>query len=307
MTTHSNSSSLQTLSLSKFIKACFKGVGQIMFQDSAVVGIIFLFGISTHSLLMGLAAFVSSMIGTATAWILKFDRENLEKGIYGFSASLIGVALILFFQPVIIVKIAIVVGAIISSIFQHICFQKKLPVYTFPFVLLTWIALLILPLINPSLLEISDTNINLFGEWKYLGILFRPFGMVIFQSSMVAGVCFLIAILLKSPFAGIYAFIISNLLTLGSFFIFPSFSTEIIWGMFSFNSVLCVMVFTQKNGKGFLLSLFSSVISVFISFWMLRNNLIQLTFPFVLAVWITLFIDKAGNILYRKIKVPKGL
>lgn len=83
-----------------FVSRLFKGLGQIMLQDNPVTGMVFLAGICFGSVSMGVAALLAALTGTLTAIVLKFPSENINKGLYGFSAALTGVALILFFNPV---------------------------------------------------------------------------------------------------------------------------------------------------------------------------------------------------------------
>ena len=79
------------------VETVLKGIGQIMLQDSAWTGLLFLIAISYDSVLMGIAALVSTIVGTATAKILKFEDKNIKAGLYGFNATLIGVGLIFIF------------------------------------------------------------------------------------------------------------------------------------------------------------------------------------------------------------------
>src|SRR5690606_32183969 len=84
---------------SSFTNRLFKGFGQIMLQENAVTGMVFLAGICFGSVSMGVAALLAATTGTLTAIVLKFPSENINKGLYGFSAALTGVAFVLFFNP----------------------------------------------------------------------------------------------------------------------------------------------------------------------------------------------------------------
>lgn len=76
-----------------------KGLGQIMLQENPITGFLFLIGIFYGSFLMGVAALLATVCGTATALLLKYDKSEIDKGLYGFSAPLVGVALLLFLKP----------------------------------------------------------------------------------------------------------------------------------------------------------------------------------------------------------------
>ncbi|MDQ3291525.1 MAG: urea transporter, partial [Bacteroidota bacterium] len=67
-------------------------------------------------------------------------------------------------------------------------------------------------------------------------------------------------------------------------------AADINIGLFSFNSVLCAIAFTGNKPKDGLFVLIAIVLSVFIDVVMLKNKVNPLTFPFVLASWITLLV-----------------
>ena len=81
------------------IRGWLRGIGQVFFQENALTGACFLLGIAVSSPLMAIGAVVGSAIGTATAWVLKFDKAELSAGIYGFNSTLVGIATLFFFRP----------------------------------------------------------------------------------------------------------------------------------------------------------------------------------------------------------------
>src|SRR6516162_1959188 len=88
----------------------FRGIGQVFFQEHALTGALFALGIAVSSPLMALGAVVGTAIGTATAWILKYDKTELYAGIYGFNATLVGIATLFFFRPGAISVILLLAG-----------------------------------------------------------------------------------------------------------------------------------------------------------------------------------------------------
>jgi len=85
-----------------FFNTLLKGVGQIMLQENVLTGLLFFLGIFYGSNLMGLGAVLAVLAGTLTAKVFGYDKEETEQGLYGFSAVLVGVALMLFFKPIIL-------------------------------------------------------------------------------------------------------------------------------------------------------------------------------------------------------------
>jgi urea transporter len=59
------------MSLYQMIKVIFRGVGQVMFQNNALSGVLMLVGIGCNSLSMCLFALLGTTISTLTAIALK--------------------------------------------------------------------------------------------------------------------------------------------------------------------------------------------------------------------------------------------
>src|SRR5262245_21209643 len=80
-------------------KVVFRGIGQVFFQENALPGVCFVLGISLSSPLMAIGGVVGAVIGAATAKLLKLDQSEWLAGIYGFNATLVGIATLFFFRP----------------------------------------------------------------------------------------------------------------------------------------------------------------------------------------------------------------
>src|SRR6478736_2521344 len=139
-----------------------KGVGQIMLQNNQWTGLLFLAGIFYDSIIMGVAAVLAVVTGTLTAKILKYDSDEINMGLYGFSATLVGVALTFYFKATPAIWITIVIGSALATIIQHFFIAKKIPVFTFPFIVITWICLYLLNTIfheSPSVIHQTVTDL----------------------------------------------------------------------------------------------------------------------------------------------------
>ncbi|MES2419279.1 MAG: urea transporter [Bacteroidota bacterium] len=266
-----------------------KGIGQIMLQDNIWTGLFFLAGIFCGSSTMGLAAILAVVTGTYTAKLLKYPSDEINSGLYGFSATLVGVALIIYFQPTITIWLAIVIGSILATMIQHFFIVKKIPAYTFPFILVTWLCLFItykLPFLTEPPALTSDLLVN-----HQLSTLPLAFGQVIFQNSIWSGILFFAGVLINRPIAAIYALVAAAL----SGFIAYSLgepTKDIYLGLLSYNAVLCAITFAGKKIEDFVLALIAVVLAVIIMSLMRSMNLPALTFPFVLASWIVILLKK---------------
>lgn len=83
----------------EFMRQVLKGIGQIMLQNNALTGLLFVVGIAYSSITMAIGTLVATSSATFTAKLFKLNAANLKDGLYGFSAALVGVAFLLFFQP----------------------------------------------------------------------------------------------------------------------------------------------------------------------------------------------------------------
>lgn len=268
-----------------FAHTVSRGVGQIMLQENAATGLLFLIGVFYGSTLMGLAAILSACCGTITARLLAFDRSKIEKGFYGFSPALVGVALILYFEPVFIVWLAVIIGSIVSALLQHWFIKNKTPVFTLPFVLVTWVIIYFFQTlypIAPAVVSSPEPPSNL--DFSFA---FRGFGQVIFQGSVFAGAAFFLGVFIHSPRSAVYGLAGSGLA--GILALWFSAPVEAVGlGLFSYNAVLCAIAFAGNGARDWVWALISVILSVIFSMAMYRHELIQLTFPFVAATCICL-------------------
>lgn len=272
-----------------FISALFRGMGQIMLQENAWTGLLFLAAIFYSSPLMSAGAFIAVLSGTITAKLLKYDKDEIQQGLYGFSAALVGVALLLFYKPSLLVWIALIVASAVATIIQHFFIIKQIPVFTFPFVLVTWIVLLLFNkvlIVEPSAL-LNEPSIIVSNYF----FVFHGYGQVIFQSSLSVGIIFLIAVFINSPLAALYG--LAGGVMAGVFSVLLPVSIEsVALGLWSYNAVLCAIVFTGRKFVDILWMTVSVFLSVIIYFGMYKLNFVPLTFPFVAATVLTIEIKK---------------
>jgi urea transporter len=274
-----------------FIAPYLKGVGQIMLQDNIWTGVLFLAGIFIDSYIMGIAAVIAVVVGTLTARLLKFPEENINMGLYGFSATLVGVSMVTFFQPEPVIWIGIVIGSAAATIFQHFLISKKIPGFTFPFIAVSWVLYCIFKYAHPvgatAALTVVPNDDVFFAT--------HGFGEVIFQASIVAGVLFFIGVFISNPVGAIYGLAGSVISGCIAFYFTDSDSMNSIYlGLFSFNALLCAITFSGTTHKAGILVLIACVLSVLIEMAMMKwvTFMPFFTFPFVAACWLTIPIKK---------------
>ena len=272
-----------------FVTITLKGLGQIMLQENAVTGLLFLIGIFYGSFTMGAAALLAVVCGTTTALLLKYEKSEIDKGLYGFSAALVGVAAILFLKQVLISWIIIIIGSALATVLQHLFIKRKIPVFTLPFVLVVWIILFFAN--NYFTGIISELPVATVSTNNNFTFVFKGYGQVIFQGSLVSGMLFFIAVFISSPISALYGLAGAMLSAIIAFNLSAP-ASDISLGLFSYNAVLCAIVFAGNQIKDGFWVLIAVLLSLAISFLMLKFNITQLTFPFVLASCITLLFRK---------------
>lgn len=279
-----------------FIDNILKGIGQIMLQENRWTGLLFLIGIFMGSWEGGIAVLLSTSAGTFTAMKLNYDKSEINAGLYGFSAALVGVALSFIFQTTIVIWFLIILGGVLATIIQHFFIVKKIPVFTFPFILVIWISVFMLhhfTQIPPSEMISAEAEKLDYDE---LIAPINGFGEVIFQGGILSGVIFFLAVFISSPAAALYGFAGS---VLGAYLshINGEPVDQVHMGLFGFNAVLSAIVFSGFKKINGLWVLLSVLITVGIDDFLIDHNLLTevggvLTFPFVAGTWITLLIQK---------------
>lgn len=276
-----------------YISSLLKGFGQIMLQGNVATGLLFVVAIFYDSVAMGLAGIGCNLVAMLTAKVFKFKEEDIEEGLYGFNASLIGVALVFFFQINLYVILAMVLGSILSALFMGYAISKKLPVFTFPFVAITMAILFILSIPELALRTVPEQFVDMEEMDDFL-VQGHAFGQVIFQGSLIAGLMFFVGVFINSPIAALYAFV-SVIVSVFISHLGHENSDMIQQGIYSFNAVLCGIALSGPRVKDGVFVLISVIITTYFDLFMVHHGWTTLTFPFVVAMWCTLPIKALWN------------
>ena len=269
-----------------------RGVGQVMFQNNAVSGLLMLVGIACNSWLLALFALSGNFVGTLTAFFSGYSKEDIEDGLYGFNGTLVGIAVGIFMETGIASLLLLVAGSVLSTWIARVFgYQKLLPDFTAPFILTVWLLLALCRWWFPSLLLPSvmseETTPDLFQAFS-LNI-----GQVMFQGGTVlSGLFFLAGILLNSRIHALYT-VWGALLPLGMVWMVGSDYAAFNAGLFGYNAVLCAIALGDRSWAGAAWATLSVVISVLLQVWGMSLGMTTLTAPFVVSVWIVLGMRRA--------------
>jgi urea transporter len=273
-------------SVVEWVKIVCRGVGQVMFQDHAITGLLFLIGIAYADLWMGLGALIGAVVGPLVAKLLRYDEGQIRDGIYGFNSSLVGIAAFFFFQKgpgeIILLIIACAVSVPVTWAMRKFL---PFPTYTLPFIVTTWVMIAVgqklmgLPGVehppSPNPLNITTAIAEGLSE-------------VFLQASLVTGILFflgLLAINWRHALLGLAGSIIGTLV--GIYHSDPESSISI--GIFGYNGTLAAIALYLWR-PGLLIPLLGAIVSTPITEYFPKTGLATLTAPFVIACWIVIAI-----------------
>lgn len=281
-----------------FIMASLRGIGQVVFQDSALSGLLFLAGIFCNSLTMGVFALAGSMVGTLAARLLRYDGKEIRDGLYGFNGTLAGIAVPCFLSVNVWSVMLMVVASVASTLVAHVFGkQKLLPGLTAPFVVITWALLLVasvFPVLQPGG-QAAAAGAVAFAPVRALSL---GYSQIMLQGgSIFTGLLFFVAIAVNSvsmAWKSALACVLSLTVVLLPFIGVSSVND----GMWGYNAILAFLAVTDivpvssfRRTKAFAALLLSFVFQ----YAGMRLGLVTLTAPFVLSVWAVVLYDRYMN------------
>lgn len=272
------------VSMQNYIKIPLRGVGQVMLQNNAATGLLFLAGIFNNSWIMGLGAIIGTVIGTITAKLLHYSEEDINDGMYGFNGALVGIAIWFYFGLTLSSSLALIIGTVLSTMIMH-TMNARIPAFTAPFVISTWLVMLgikivaTIPFASSSLPQ--NDSLDLFSAIS-MGI-----AQVMFQGNVLTGILFLLAILVSSRMAAVYALYGSLLGALLAMLLGLPLNMINV-GLFGYNAVLCGLALGTKKWDGFAIATGAILLSVLLNYGLGKIGIITLTAPFVIITWVAL-------------------
>lgn len=270
-----------------WVRILLRGVGQVMFREHAGTGLLFVIGIAVAGPSMAVGALVGAIVGTATAFLLKFDRGELTDGIYGFNATLVGIALVFYLKSEPLTWGLIVVGSVVATALTH-AFRRfvKVPTYTTPFVVTTWIALTIAHAAAGTSIDVKPAPPSATPD-GFVAAVLDGAAEVMFGANAITGLLFLVGIALNSWRLAVIALLGSIVGTVvATYHGDPSGSISL--GIFGYNAALAAMAVYLWR-PSLLSPILGAIVSVPLTeFFPKSLGLPALTAPFVVASWIVL-------------------
>jgi urea transporter len=137
---------VEAIPVDMWLTAVAKGIAEVMFADSIVVGVLFLIGIAIVSLRGAAMALTGAVVGVVVPTLLGANQTLIEMGLYGFNPVLTMMAIgWVFLKPsgrsAVLALMAGIVTVVCQAGLANFLAPVGLPTLTFPFVLVMWMFL----------------------------------------------------------------------------------------------------------------------------------------------------------------------
>ena len=263
-----------------------RGIGQVMFQNNALSGLLMLVGILLNSWQMALLAIAGNVVSTLAAYFSGYSREDIRNGLYGFNGTLVGIAIGVFMPITVASLLLLVAGSCLSTwIARLFGLQRLVSGFTAPFIISVWILLVACNWMMQSLLLPSGDAVTA-QTLSFLQAFCLNIGQVMFQGNTVlAGVFFLLGILVNSRINGLYT-ILGALLPIPFALLLGVDYVALNAGLMGYNGVLCAIALGDRTWKGGVWAVMAVLLSVLLQIGGMEWGITTLTATFVVAVWI---------------------
>lgn len=298
-----------------FADQILRGVGQVVFQNSALSGAVILLAILYNSWIYFAIALLGAIVGTLTAHALRADRGMIDAGLFGFNGVLVGLALIAFtsadFRTGAVPSAHMLVYIVFAQAMTSIVFATlgtllapyRVAALTMPFVLVGWLFLFAVlkfasidagPLTKPvSPDEYAAAADYVLPTW-YMGI-GNAIGQIFFQDNWITGYLIILGITVNSRISAGMALIGATGAALTAV-IFGGPEGAIRDGLFGYNAALTAIAvggfFLVLTPASFLYALFGVVISTWlwasVAIFLAPIGMPVLTSTFVIVTWLML-------------------
>lgn len=295
----------------KFIVATLRGVGQVMFQPSALSGALFLAGILVGSLGFGGEGHIAVFMGALAALVLASEcsflarAKGTDEGLWGFNAVLVGCAAYTFLSsslPVWLCVCAALLTLPLKAVFDKMLSFTGISSLTFPFIASTWLLLVaaglcsVEPYASESIREPAVLSVTTLAEGWLKGL-----SEVFLIDSWITGLLFLTGLLIESRQAAIWA-ALGSAIGMATAFAIGCPTDEITLGLWGFSPALTAIavgvVFRPVDSRRLwlfltiLATIATVILQKLIMLLLASSGLPVLTLPFCVATWLTIIAAK---------------
>lgn len=268
------------------LRSTLNGFSQIFLQRHRGCGLLILIVIGLNDPFLLIGALAGLLAGTATAWCCDYARSDIETGLYGYNAALLGLLIthLLGFLYITLL-IAAAVGAL-SSLPQHYLLRGRrerhgLSGFTLPFVLLGWLMLALCAPMEPTG-DLPSSAYQLDG-WGALEGVLRGIAQIILLSDPFAGLCLFAGLLMANRRAAFWALCGS---AIGIYMALLTGAAEhhALAGLAGYNPALAALALSQTHRSPVAPAL-GIALAIIGRLAFERLGIAPLTMPFILACW----------------------
>ena len=298
--------------ITEAVRTMLRGSGQVMFQENAWTGLLFLCGIFWGAYQEGQAAVawgavVGVIASTLTGYVLRQPSGDGAAGLWGFNGILVGCAFPTFLGDTPLMWLALILCSMLTTWvrtgFNNIMAPWKTNSFTFPFVFTSWIFLFAARALQgmppeymsaPELSAHLSTTLDLsFGSLVIYWL--KGIAQVFLINSWVTGIFFLAALFVSSRWAALWA-AIGSAVSLFMVLLYQAAGSDIANGLYGFSPVLTAIAlgctFYKPNWRSAIWALLGIIVTVFIQAgmdaMMMPFGMPTFTAPFCLATWLFL-------------------
>lgn len=290
--------------LLNFINYSLRGIGQVIFVNNPLSGLLILLALFIQSPWIGLMSLLGVVSSTVAAIALNSDRDNICNGIFGFNGILVGAALATFGSGGngdwnLVWAIAVVIFSALTTVMLKTfgvwwASNFNSPPLTLPFNLATLLFLGLITLIPQSIFQLGEAVVDQeIAPWalpQVLNSLPINFGQVFLADKLISSSLILLAVAIYTPL-GLLVGLSGSISGIVAALILGIVPNNIYAGLWGYNSVLAAMAiggifyapnlrsFLVGTGCAFLSALAIPIIAVVIS----PLSLPVLTLPFCLV------------------------
>ena len=298
-----------------FFDWCLRGIGQVVFQNNPLSGLVILAALAFNSWIYAAICLIGVIASTGTAILLKADRALIRDGLFGFNGALVGLALVAFtsenFRTGAVPSPAMLVYLICAAALTTMAFASisavlapyKTAALTMPFVLVGWLFLFAVlkfdaidagPMAKPiSPEQFPETVPYVLATW-YEGI-GTSIGQIFFQDNWISGYLIVIGIAINSRIAAVMG-LLGAIVGTAVAALYGGPEGAVRDGLFGYNSALTAMalggVFLVLTWRSLLYALFGAVIASWlwasVAIFLKPIGMPVLTSTFVLVTWLML-------------------
>jgi urea transporter len=300
--------------LLRFIDLNLRGIGQVMFQDNPLSGLLFFVAIGWGSFVAGMpqvaiGGLVALVAGTLTAQWLRVDAAALGAGLYGYNAYLVGLCFGTFLAVTPMWWLYVAFGGAVSvpatlgvaNVFK----SWDVAALTAPFVLVAWLFLLAsyaftaidgsgLPM-AAQVVAIDPAAANPLAFGDFVAGVLKSIGQVFLKASIVAALLLLAGLAVNSIAAAGFA-LGGAVVAVATAHALGAESDLITGGLMGFSPVLTAIalgaVFYKPSVRVAIYALAGTVFTVIVqgalNVAVAPFGIPTLTAPFILASWLFL-------------------